>query len=125
MVVVVMRMGRTRSSVPFRMDSLKGKPGLPPDLVDVVHQKDGVVHHDPSHHDHPDVRLPGEGGVGVEEHEEHADEGHGHGEEHAEGLDHGLEEGRRHHEDEEDGDGQDEVDLLPLLLGPPPGDRSP
>jgi hypothetical protein len=87
------------------------EPGFQAHAVDVVHEQDGVVHDDPPHHDHPDVRLPGEHRPDEEEGQEHPDQRHRHREEHAQGLPNRLEEPRRDHEDQPDRHEEDQPEL--------------
>ena len=87
----------------------------------MVDQQDGVVHHDATHHDDPDIGLACETCTRVEEHQEHAHQRHRHGEQHTDGLPQGLEQRGRHHEDQHERDAEHDVDLCLLFVRPGPG----
>ena len=71
-VVEVMRIGRTRSTVPWTIAARRAMPRSRRTLPTWSTSRIALLTTMPPHHDHADPRLPGEVGVGEEEDHEDA-----------------------------------------------------
>jgi len=86
--------------------------------VQVVHQHDRVVHHDPDQHHEAHDALHVERGAREHERRHHTDQGERYAEHHDQGIEEAFELARHHHVDEGEGhhDGDDEIAPRLLLL---------
>ena len=69
-----------------REDRLAEAHAAGPELVGVIHQQDGIVDHDATQHDAPDIGLNIEGGVCQQEHQNDTGGGHGDRKHHHKGV---------------------------------------
>jgi hypothetical protein len=106
-VAEVIRMGRSRSWVP-RMTARRRRLPLAMELIDVVHQDDGIADHNAGQGQGPHIDRGADRKTGQPQGRHHTHQGQGHRAHDDQGGAEGFKQGRHDHIDKDEGQGQGE-----------------